>query len=244
MTSTHSRSCIYCGAPAVTRDHVPPRAILESPYPNNLRTVPSCRECNNGYSKDEEYFLILLAQVSPSAFLQARCADGGTINRALSRRPALHNRLINAFDVDDDEEDDPEDRGRIVIRPEHDRVERIIRKIALGLYVLRFGRVPAIGSISSVATYLYCARHDRPAPYFIAKFTEKFRSKLWVQTQRKVFSHIFVRDPISSSRVWCVMDIHESLWGVVHLPNPRSVKIRNDSHLWRSVEKDEGLIGR
>lgn len=47
--------CIYCGKPATTREHVPSKAFLTKPYPENMATVPACFECNNGFSDDEKY---------------------------------------------------------------------------------------------------------------------------------------------------------------------------------------------
>lgn len=47
--------CIYCGKPAFTREHVPSKAFLTRPYPQDLATVPACFECNNGFSSDEKY---------------------------------------------------------------------------------------------------------------------------------------------------------------------------------------------
>lgn len=38
----HCESCVYCGEPADTRDHVPPLCIS----PNNRKTYPACRRCN------------------------------------------------------------------------------------------------------------------------------------------------------------------------------------------------------
>jgi hypothetical protein len=51
--------CAYCGKIGpVTDDHVPPKNMFGSPRPNNLVKVPSCKECNQGASKDDEYFRI------------------------------------------------------------------------------------------------------------------------------------------------------------------------------------------
>ena len=54
-TRGHLRRCSYCLRGATTRDHVVPRCLLEKPYPPNLLTIPSCRECNTGFKQDEEY---------------------------------------------------------------------------------------------------------------------------------------------------------------------------------------------
>src|SRR5205823_1100030 len=47
------RQCVYCGALATTRDHVPP-ANLFFTKPCNLITVPSCERCNRDASPDDE----------------------------------------------------------------------------------------------------------------------------------------------------------------------------------------------
>ena len=46
-----------------SRDHVPSKALLNPPYPENLMGVGMCQECNSGFAKDEEYFTAFLASV-------------------------------------------------------------------------------------------------------------------------------------------------------------------------------------
>jgi hypothetical protein len=220
--------CIYCGGLASTRDHVPPRLLLEPPRPSNLQTVPCCRKCNHGFSLDEQYLLVLLAQIGISSSLVSKVEQGGEVDRTLTRAPALDERIFRSLETDEE--------GRILIKPEIARVQRIIQKIALGLYVLRYDRVPALSSMVPVGAYPFSISEGRPAPYFIATFTERFRAKRWTIAQPTIFSHIFVRDPRSSSRVWCVMDFHQTLWGVVHCPNPKSIKVRSDRQLWLASE--------
>jgi len=82
-------SCVYCGATANTRDHVPPKALLEEPRPINLRTVPACDSCNAGWSLDEEYMAVVLAQVGHRPHLMAKVEEGGAVDRALSAAPGL-----------------------------------------------------------------------------------------------------------------------------------------------------------
>lgn len=47
--------CVYCGKPVEDRDHIPAKVFLIEPYPVNLDVLQSCRSCNGGASKDEEY---------------------------------------------------------------------------------------------------------------------------------------------------------------------------------------------
>jgi len=49
-------TCIYCGRPATTRDHVPPKAIFVELQLPDLVTVPACEDCNNQASRFDEGF--------------------------------------------------------------------------------------------------------------------------------------------------------------------------------------------
>lgn len=48
--------CTYCGNISETKDHVPSRILLDSPFPENLPVVSCCLSCNQSFSLDEEYF--------------------------------------------------------------------------------------------------------------------------------------------------------------------------------------------
>jgi hypothetical protein len=57
----YSELCIYCRErPGDSGEHVPSKGLFRKPYPPNLWTVPACRLCNTSFSKDEEYFRLLL----------------------------------------------------------------------------------------------------------------------------------------------------------------------------------------
>lgn len=49
-------ACVYCGRPATTRDHVPPKAIFVELHLSDLVTVPACEDCNNRASQSDEGF--------------------------------------------------------------------------------------------------------------------------------------------------------------------------------------------
>jgi hypothetical protein len=55
--------CAICGtSPATTRDHIPPKSLYPKPIDGdmNLNTVPACVQCNNGSSRDDEAFKVLI----------------------------------------------------------------------------------------------------------------------------------------------------------------------------------------
>lgn len=114
--------CVYCGADAETRDHVPSRVFLDPPFPENLPVVGACWKCNNGFSKDEEYLACLLECViagstEPDLIRRPRIAD------RLRTKPALRARLEAAKLTYD---------GQTVFEAENDRVRNVLVKLARG----------------------------------------------------------------------------------------------------------------
>jgi len=73
--------CAYCGADdPQTVDHVPPKLMLEEPYPDNLVTVPACQECNKKFMKNDEYTRTCIA-----------------LDFRASGNPVAHSRLPKIF---------------------------------------------------------------------------------------------------------------------------------------------------
>lgn len=112
--------CVHCGGPGETVDHVPSKVLLDEPYPENLMAAPSCRECNNGLSLDEEYLASLLECVIAGAATPENL-HRAKIARILRGNPSLLARLQQARA---DGEDGP------VWAVENDRVNRVILKLA------------------------------------------------------------------------------------------------------------------
>ncbi len=94
--------CIYCGAPADTRDHVPPKCLFSPPYPGKMITVPACRECNESFGPQEEHCRNILTSLAeneghPSVVKHLE----GKRNRSLKRsQPALREVLDSLRDVE------------------------------------------------------------------------------------------------------------------------------------------------
>ena len=93
--------CYFCGNPASSREHVPPKGLFpkskDSPdgkdYRNNLLTVPSCAIHNTGKSKDDEYLLYFLSMnlvSNPVGQRQLRTK----VERARQRKPLLMDRFL------------------------------------------------------------------------------------------------------------------------------------------------------
>lgn len=216
--ATRSRLCIYCGRTGTTRDHVPPRLLLHKPFPDNLLSVPACLECNNSFSEDEEYFRTVLAHIATVASLAQHLDEGGDVDRAFARTPAKEQEILKILA--------PDETGRIRINPDLHRIERVIRKIARGLYFIRYGQRISDDDVKSVAAHPYNIEDQRPAHVFINTYTERFQPKRWSHLQPNIFSFIFTRPGFSDGGFYCIMDFHRTLWGVASFPPPVSPKRR------------------
>jgi hypothetical protein len=87
--STHKvipKSCVYCGAAkSLTKDHIPPKNLFNKPYPSNLWTVPACRKCNGDFSKDDEYFQMVLTITEKAKGQRSRDAVLQSVMKGINR---------------------------------------------------------------------------------------------------------------------------------------------------------------
>lgn len=81
--------CTYCGKALTTRtmDHAPPQCLFPPPLPQ-LRTVPSCEDCNCGDAQDDEYFRFVLTQAAETAGQAPIEALRHTVARSFNRPEA------------------------------------------------------------------------------------------------------------------------------------------------------------
>ena len=102
LGSKKSKACFYCGSLANTKDHVPSKNLLESPFPHNLLTVPACSQCNNSFSFDEEYFLNVIVETTTNETLISKKRNGGNVFRARIRAPKLAKRIEESLMLEED----------------------------------------------------------------------------------------------------------------------------------------------
>jgi len=115
--------CIYCyNGKEETRDHVPSKVFLDKPYPENLPVVPSCYDCNNSHSLDEEYLACLIECVR-SGTTAPEDLQRKKISRILRERKLLRSKLENAKEVVD---------ANVSFEIEKERVDRVILMLAKG----------------------------------------------------------------------------------------------------------------
>lgn len=115
------KGCIYCGNPATTREHVPSKAFLTEPYPENLATIPACFECNNGFSNDEKYISCFLDVLKEMVYPQYKRKD--STQKLLEKDKKLKSLLDEQIRVSD---------GKIYYSIDEERLCRILIKLAKG----------------------------------------------------------------------------------------------------------------
>lgn len=148
--------CSICGVRvATTRDHIPPKAILVKPYPNNLITVPACGVCNNGAAPMDEQFRVYLA---------ATVGDKSESARKLWKDRSLatlrkNRKLVTALSSSMQELEIRTPSGvcvgkRTAYLWPAPVFESVVGRIARGLYFHHFGEVLGSRAVCSVG-FLY-----------------------------------------------------------------------------------------
>jgi len=134
--------CVYCGADATTDDHIPPKTIFSNPRPSNLVTVRSCKSCNGGDSKDDEYFRDILVFREDSGSTPSGEVLWETVRRSLHRPQARRFTQALANAMFDKEIQTP--NGILLgsapaIQIKRKRINRVITRVTRGLYFKHFG---------------------------------------------------------------------------------------------------------
>ncbi len=139
-------NCVYCGVhTATTEDHVIPRGLFDAAPPGGYIKVPACLECNNGHSRDEEYFV---ATVTAEGDFYASAAARRVIERIGQKHQSgkrtmkgLAKRLVSSIEsVTVNSESGIFLGTQPVVRLEVARVNRVLRKMVRGLFFHEFGR--------------------------------------------------------------------------------------------------------
>ena len=114
--------CAYCGKTPNTRDHVPSKVLLDSPFPAHLPVVASCRKCNEDFSLDEEYFACLL-ECLVCGTTEIEELKREKVKRILSGKDKLYRRIAEAFvEID----------GHTFLKIEPERFRNVILKLMRG----------------------------------------------------------------------------------------------------------------
>lgn len=148
--------CIYCGKPATSDDHVPPKGLIRPVRRVNLWTVDACDACNRGASRDEEYFRLMVV----GALCHTAEADelfDGSISRSMDKRPTKESWLFDSLG---------ETEGEPFIEWDPATLHRVAVKITAGLAFKLGVSQASVASRTSLEELEGRGEHDQWAPDF------------------------------------------------------------------------------
>ena len=141
---SYDKKCYLCGVrPADTKDHLFPSGLFNKPLPSNLLTLPACKECNNALSSDEEQFRVFLASgmayETKAGFRiwTERIRPDLKVNRP-RLKPLIRSQTKAARVLS---ESGTLLGYTLILEVDREVVNRVLRKIAKGLYFLDTGNV-------------------------------------------------------------------------------------------------------
>ena len=133
--------CAYCGKmKKLTVHHVPPKLLLEQPFPPNLITVPACSDCNGSFKTDDEYTGTVLAIDIRANWNNAAHYNLPAIRRSLQRPAARGLAQYRWSQSNRMKILAPSGEPISAIQPDKQRVDRTGMHILRGLYFKETGK--------------------------------------------------------------------------------------------------------
>lgn len=163
----------------MTRDHIPPKALLTSPLPNDLLTIPACSKCNGGASGDDEYFRNAICMSTYRSNNRHGIAGSERAVRSIKRSNALRKEFVQSA-------------HRVPVFSPGGIVERI--GLAFSVDVKRINRV-----IKRIYRGIYYSQTRELLPESFDVSVDTHQSYAVVDAETKAFMKSTVLDPLNSS---------------------------------------------
>jgi len=226
------KRCVYCGAQATTKDHVPPKSLFPSEYRDQLVTVPSCKQCNEGASKDDEFFRLFVSGHSFEHSGAAKTIFEGPVTRGASYKSGMVKDFMTKIEFVDAWTPTGLYAGKVTATKfsaeDWDRFYRVIRRVTKGLLYHRYKEilpndfeikinfcddeqlsklVPILqiepaSTTSDIFRYGHAKATDDPTSIWVMSFYEKITFAAWVG-----FKGALADGPKRSSVVRRVIDL-------------------------------------
>jgi hypothetical protein len=139
----NTKICIFCGKPADTKEHIPPKQFFKGALNKPLITVPSCKACNAGFQKDEDFFRQFYVSMLMERSSEAKKLMEGEVSRSILRTPALGHQMFNQMKLVDAYTKSGLYQGKMtmytVSDSDKERINRVATKVIKGLFFHEFG---------------------------------------------------------------------------------------------------------
>ncbi len=136
--------CYKCGCEldntTKTKEHIPPKCLVTNENRGKLIIVPSCKECNNGDSKDIEYFRNWIVTASAHYNKEALEIYNNKVTKSFLYNPSIKGGLRNM--ISDNKLFSPSGiflGNHKVIKGEYNRVNPILDSISKAILFHHFG---------------------------------------------------------------------------------------------------------
>jgi len=141
--------CIYCGSTEeLTRDHIPPKCFFPRPRPSDLITVTSCRACNQGVEKDEEFFLATFMFSEAGVGQAGKALWKEQMKRSLFRERGVGRAIRSRLKIVSLNSPAGLYLGnRYGLEIDYQRLDTVVRKTVRGLYLHEYGVPLALESV-------------------------------------------------------------------------------------------------
>ncbi len=142
MLMATTTKCIYCGKLADTNEHIPAKQLFKGLIKESLITVPSCKECNQSYQKDEDFFRQFFSGMLMDRSKYAKQLMENEVTRSIKRRPALARQMFNQMQLVEVQTKSGSSLGKKTLYrvsdSDHNRINRVVNKIIRGLFYHHF----------------------------------------------------------------------------------------------------------
>lgn len=134
--------CIFCGNIADTKEHIPAKQFFKNVPDKNLITVPSCKLCNSGFQKDEDFFRQFWVSMLLDRSTHAKNIFDNEISRSIKRRPLLGFKMFSQMELKDVYTKSGIYLGKMtayyISDSDRNRIDSVITKIIKGLFFHEF----------------------------------------------------------------------------------------------------------
>lgn len=201
------KKCIYCGNRADTREHIPARNLAQNSAGIHFITVPSCRDCNSKFQKDEEFFRQFLVSILYEQSPVASFLLDNPVARSIKRRPALGIQMFKQMSVVD-----LYNKGGIylgkrtalqITKQDHSRVFSVLDKYIKGLFYYHF-RESIPGD--------WLVRHHWLTRKFEEKVVHSLKDMRWERIKEDTFVYGFNSVPVTHQSIWCLIFFGQPLF--------------------------------
>jgi hypothetical protein len=160
----NKKICVYCGKTGkISNDHIPPKNLFPSPRPSNLITVPSCKECNEKASKDDEYLRLVLFMRSDISDHPEVLKNKAKLQRSLQKpeQQGFRASFLNSLAFVDSHTPAGIYLGKTnAFRVDMKRINNVIKRITRGLFYKEKGR--RLPDNYQVCCYIFDILNEHP----------------------------------------------------------------------------------